>query len=158
MPELNTQDIDRLTRSWDKLLKQFPEQKAEVLRRAGDEILARVQAEIGGTGKVQDWQAAHMGSKRGYVAVRAKKETYQETKGGRRDAVGYITNAIEGGHRHGNRPRSSDSDSKPRPRAKTVAVPGRYFYAAVRNTLTGLDESEARQLIQTIIDGLEGSL
>lgn len=157
MPELDTRDLDRLTKSWDKLLKQFPEQKAEVLRRAGDEILARVQAEIGGKGKVQGWQAAHIGSKGGYVAVRAKKDTYQKTKNGQY-AVGYITNAIEGGHRHGKQQSSSNPDSKPRPRAKTVAVPGRFFYAAVRNTLAGLDESEARQLMQTIIDGLEGQL
>lgn len=158
MPELDTRDFDRLTRSWDKLLKQFPEKKAEVLCRAGDEILARVQSRIGGTGKVKGWQAAHMGSKGGYVAVRAKKETYQETKSGERYAVGYITNAIEGGHRHGGPRGSSNPKYKYRPRNKTAAVPGKHFYQAARNELSGIGQNEVRELVQDIVDGLEGNL
>lgn len=36
------------------------------------------------------------GNEGGYVAVRAKADTYQTTKSGKRYAVGYVTNAIEG--------------------------------------------------------------
>lgn len=93
--------FDRLTQSWDNLTKRFQSEKKEKLREVGQKALGEVQRNIGGTGKASGWQAPHMGSGGGYVAVRPRAKTYQTAKNGRRYAVGHITNAIEGGHRTG---------------------------------------------------------
>ena len=98
---VDTSGLDRLVESWDRLLKQFPDGKRKALEQMWRYLLLDVQRKIGGRGKVAGWQAPHMGTKGGYVAVRAKADTYQTTKSGKRYAVGYVTNAIEGGHRHG---------------------------------------------------------
>ena len=98
---VDTSGLDRLVESWDRLLKQFPDGKRKALEQMWRYLLLDVQRKIGGSGKVAGGQAPHMGTKGGYVAVRAKADTYQTTKSGKRDAVGYVTNAIEGGHRHG---------------------------------------------------------
>ena len=95
--------LDQMGKSWSELLKRFPEEKRRVLFEVGQELLTQVRQEIGGKGKVAGWQDIHMGSKGGYVAVRARAKEYQTTKSGKRYAVGYVTNAIEGGHRTGGR-------------------------------------------------------
>ena len=99
-----------------------------------------------------------MGSGGGYVAVRAKAKTYQTTKRGKRYAVGYVTNAIEDGHRHGGRRGSSKKGYRYRPRYKTAAVPGKWFYQAVRQDVANMSQAEVDDLMQTILNGLEGRL
>ena len=96
---VDTSGLDRLLKSWDRLLKGFPEVKRQALEQMGRDLLLNVQEEIGGSGKVAGWQAPHLGSGGGYVSIRAKANEYQTTRSGKRYAVGRITNAIEGGHR-----------------------------------------------------------
>ena len=151
---VDTSGLDRLVESWDKLLQRFPEEKRSALDRMGRELLQRVRREIGGSGKVAGWQAPHMGSGGGYVAVRAKADTYQTTKSGKRYAVGYVTNAIEGGHRHGG-PRGGKGY---RPRYRKAAVPGKWFYQAVRQDVDEMGQEEVDALMELIVRGLEGSL
>ena len=117
-------------------------------------LLLDVQRKIGGSGKVAGWQAPHMGTKGGYVAVRAKADTYQTTKSGKRYAVGYVTNAIEGGHRHGG-PRGGKGY---RPRYRKAAVPGKWFYQAVRQDVDEMGQEEVDALMELIVRGLEGLL
>ena len=150
----DTRDLDRLMESWDRLLAAFPGEKRAMLERLGPRMLQAVRREIGSTGKVAGWQAPHMGSGGGYVAVRARAKTYQTTKGGKRYAVGYVTNAIEKGHRI---PRHRGGRDY-RPRIKTAAVPGRWFYDAVREALPDMAEADIRALLDKIADGLEGDL
>ena len=153
MPQsVDTSGLDQLMERWDALLNQFPAAKRQLLARIGPEMLARVRQEIGGTGKVAGWQALYQGSGGGYAAVRPRRDTWQTTKSGRRYAVGYITNAIEGGHRHGN-PRGGAGY---RPRVHVAAVPGRWFYDAVRQELPDMAEADVRALTELIVDGLEG--
>ena len=151
--------FDKLEQSWTSLLKTFPAEKRKVLQEIGAELLQQVRREIGGEGKVAGWQETHMGSGGGYVAVRARANTYQTTKSGKRYAVGYITNAIEGGHRTAGRHSGTKSKGyRYRPRNKVAAVPGKWFYADVRERLDALTQDDLRKLMQTILDGLEGRL
>lgn len=153
MPQsVDTSGLDQLMERWDALLKQFPAAKRQLLARIGAEMLARVRQEIGGTGKVAGWQALYQGSGGGYAAVRPRRDTWQTTKSGRRYAVGYITNAIEGGHRVAG-PRGGAGY---RPRVHVAAVPGRWFYDAVRQELPDMAEADVRALTELIVDGLEG--
>ena len=155
----NTADLDRLLVSWDALLKEFPKIKRSVLDDLGKELQRRLKTEIGGTGKVAGWQAPHMGSGGGYVAVRPRAKTYQTTKGGKRYAVGYVTNAIEGGHRTGGqRPGPKAQGYKYRPRFNKAAVPGRWFYDTVRRQIGDMSKEDMDKLLGTIVDGLEGRL
>lgn len=151
--------FDRLAQSWDNLTKRFQSEKREKLREVGQRALGEVQRNIGGTEKVAGWQAPHMGSGGGYVAVRPRAKTYQTTKGGKRYAVGYVTNAIEGGHRTGGqRPGPKAQGYKYRPRFNKAAVPGRWFYDTVRRQIGDMSKEDMDKLLGTIVDGLEGRL
>lgn len=155
MPAIvDTTSLDRLVESWDALVQRFPQEKRSALAAMGDELLQQVRGEIGGTGKVAGWQAPHMGSGGGYVAVRAKANTYQTTKGGKRYAVGYISKAVEGGHKI----RKPQGGKGYRPRIKVAAVPGRWSYDAVRRQLAGMSQEDVDALMTLITDGLEGRL
>ena len=157
---VGTEDLDRLLQSWDHLLKQFPASKRKLLESLGEELLSDVRGRIGGTGKVAGWQAPHQGSGGGYVAVRPLADTYQTTKSGKRYAVGYVTNAIEGGHKHG-RPRGGTAKGYRyrRGRMHIAAVPGRWFYQDAREALQrGVPPEKLAGLLEEIVDGLEGKL
>ena len=158
MATVDTSGIDDLLESWDRLVRQFPDTKRALLERLAPQMLQAVRRAVGGSGKVAGWQEPHMGSGGGYAAVRPRAETYQATRSGTRYAVGYITNAIEGGHRHGGPRGSTKPDYHYRPRFKTAAVPGRWFYAAVRQELASLMEGEIQALAGEIKAGLEGGL
>ena len=159
MQSVDTRDIDHLIDSWNALLKRFPDGKQKALESIGRDLLLNVRDEIGGSGKVAGWQEPHMGSGGGYVAVRAKAKTYQTTKNGNRYAVGYITNAIEGGHRTGGqRPGPKADGYQYRPRYKKAAVPGRWFYEQARQDAERILQGEEEKLEKTIVDGLEGRL
>ena len=151
--------FDELQKSWDALLKTFPEEKRRMLQGIGKDLLQQVRREIGGEGKVAGWHEAHMGSGGGYVAVRARAREFQTTQSGKRYAVGYITNAIEGGHRTAGRHSGPKAKGyRYRPRDKIPAVPGRWFYADVRERLESMTQDDIRELLGTIVDGLEGRL
>ncbi len=151
---VDARGMDQLMSAWDRLLQRFPQEKQLLLRQVGGTILEQVRLRIGGTGKVAGWQEPHMGSKGGYVAVRPASDVFQMTQSGTRYPVGYITNAIEGGHRI-SEPRGGKGY---RPRIHVPAVSGRWFYDAVRRQLPGIAEEAARQLANLICDGLEGML
>ena len=72
--------------------------------------------------------------------------------------MGLITNAIEGGHRHGGPRESGKPGYRHRSRIKVAAVPGRWMYQTVRQQLGNMGQAEMDELLQTIIDGLEGEL
>ena len=156
--EIDASGLDRLVESWDRLVKQFPEEKRKMLERLGPRMLELIRQNIGGGGTVAGWQEMYMGSRGGYVAVRPRAKQYKRTKGGKEYAVGYVTNAIERGHRHGGRRVPDHKGYKYRGRITTPAVPGRWFYAAARRELPNMAESEIRRLLDLIVDGLEGRM
>lgn len=156
MQSIEHGDLDRLIASWEALIKEYPDMKRELLEELSTEILADVRGEIGGTGTVQDWQERYRGSKNGYVAIRPKAETYKETKGGKRYAVGHVTNAIENGHRNCKPGQTKREGYTYRPRIKTPSVPGKHFYAAVRSKLGKVGQQEVQALAAEIARRLEG--
>lgn len=156
MESVDTRDIDLLLESWDQLLADFPKEKTVLLEDLGKELLTEIQGRIQGSGTVQSWQSYYLGSKKGYVAVRAKANTYKRTAGGKQYAVGYVTNAIEGGHRHRRPSPERKAGYYYRPRIRTVAVSARYFYAQVRGRMESMGQAELERLAQGLISRLEG--
>lgn len=157
MQSIECSDLDRLVDSWEALLKDFPGMKQELLEELGRDLLTDVRGKIGGTGTVQEWQDRYLGSKNGYVAIRARANTFKVTPGGKRYAVGYVTNAIENGHKH-RRPSQQKQDGyRYRPRINVPAVPGKHFYAAVRGRIGSVGRQEVQALAAEIARRLEGS-
>ncbi len=152
---INSDHLDALVRSWDNLLRTFPQYKRDYLRRMGLYMLQQVKSELGGE-TIQNWQQTYVGQRGGYVAVRAKPNTYKETRGAKRYAAGYVTHAVEGGHKV--RAPSTRGAKGYRSRSKMAAVPGRWFYRTVKQRLGHLSESEIQALLDMIRMGLEGNL
>lgn len=136
--------ITALEARWQEIIRAMPELKRAAFEDLGPEILAEVREEIGGSGKVQDWQEDQVGSRGGYVAVRPKARTW--TDGSGRYAVGYVTNAINSGH---DVRRPSGAGKRYRPRKKMDFVPGKHFYedaaqrseALIRRAVGRLEQS-----------------
>lgn len=156
MQSIEYSDLDRLVDSWEALLKDFPGMKRELLEKLGRELLSDVQGKIGGSGTVQSWQGRYLGSKNGYVAIRPKADTYKVTSGGKRYAVGYVTNAIENGHKHRRPSQVKREGYRYRARINVPAVPGKHFYASVRSTLGNMGQQEIQALAAEIARRLEG--
>lgn len=118
-------DLETIARQLEGSVPRLREVRRRCLEEAGEEALAAVQGKIGGSGKVQDWQTVYLGSRGGYAAVRARAGTYTDT-GRTLYAVGYVTNAIENGHRV--RPASGTAKRSRPSRASMSFVPGRHMY------------------------------
>lgn len=156
MPSVQMDGVDQLLASWDALQKEFPAMKRDLLEDLGKQILSGVQSKIPGTGTVRGWQERYIGSKNGYVAVRPKSKTYKTTAGGKKYAVGYVTNAVEGGHKHRRPSQTPREGYKYRARINVPAVPGLHFYASVRSQLSGMGAEQLRTLAAEVAARLEG--
>ena len=88
------QELAAFAQKLDNVLPQLRTARHAALEEAGEQMLSAVRQRIGGGGKVQRWQEKYMGSGGGYVAVRARAGVRDENG----YAVGYATNALEGGH------------------------------------------------------------
>ena len=156
MQSVEMTGIDELIDNFDALLRDYPELKGDLLEQLAGKLLGDVQGAIGGSGQVQGWQDKHVGSGKGYVAVRPKANTYKTTPGGKQYAVGYVSNAIENGHRH-RKPSGVRKDGYYyKPRIKTPAVPGKHFYAGTRSRLQAEGAETVRQLATIVAARLEG--
>lgn len=89
--------LDRLAADFNALLHDYPEWRREMYEEMAQAVLEDVQSGFG-NGDVAGWQDKAVGSGGGYAAVRPKKETFTQN-GKKRYAVGYVTNAIENGHK-----------------------------------------------------------
>ena len=156
MPSVQMDGVDQLLTSWDALQREFPAMKRDLLEDLGKQMLSGVQSKIPGTGTVRGWQERYIGSKNGYVAVRPKSKTYKTTAGGKKYAVGYVTNAIEGGHKHRRPSQTPREGYKYRARINVPAVPGLHFYASVRSQLSGMGAEQLQALAAEVAARLEG--
>ena len=136
------QELEILARQLESSCETLQEVRRAALDKAGGKLLRAVRSRIGGTGKVQSWQEKHLGSGGGYTAVRPAAKTYDRAG----DAVGYVTNAIEGGHRV----RTGSGPS----RARMQRVPGKWMYRGTDSTQIA---AEARdEIAREMIKSLEG--
>lgn len=154
--EIDRSELERLVEKLERSPKVLAQAKRQAMETAAPKLLSAARSEIGGSGKVQRWQEAYTGSKGGYAAVRPKKKTYVEIKGKQKDlrappkkyAVGYITNAINSGHRF---PRD-----KLGYRSRTGSVPGKQFYQRAQDQAETVAREAAEQIVQTLTDHLGG--
>lgn len=145
--QMDIRELERMDQELAQAMGQTPEIKREALAELGRQLLAGVKARIGGTGKVQRWQHVHLGSGGGYVAIHAAENTKDEY--GR--AVGYITNAIESGHKI--RPPSGRA-KRYTPRIHKAKVPAKRMYAGT--DMGAAVDQAAANLALHLAQNLEG--
>lgn len=148
--------LERLVERLEQSPQVLKEAKRQAFQAAAPKLKAAVQAEIGGSGKVRSWQEAFVGPKGGYAAARPRANTYVEIKGRQKGfrappkkyAVGYITNAINSGHRS---PRNSAGF-----RTSGRTVPGKQFYQRAQASAEQVAQEAAGQIVQALTDHLGG--
>lgn len=152
MPEVGIETaLDRI----ETAFKEYPELKARVLESLGKDLEGEMLSQMASSGlhaqggRLRNWQSYHVGSGKGYVAVRpiGSKEGAATGPNG----PGAITNYSEAGHAV-RRPRS-----KRKSRAKMLAAPGRHFYAATAAVAEAAGERRVRELVAEFVKRLEGS-
>lgn len=121
--------------------------RSEFFEEAGREMLSTVRRRIGGQGYVANVQDRHVGSGRGYAAVRAKAKT--ELRG---YAAGYVTNALEGGHVQ-TPGRYVPAMGK---KLKANRVKGKYMYRKTAAELPQIAERGAQEIEKKAMAYLEG--
>ena len=142
------QELEAFSRDLEGLLPKLRQARRAALEDAGDQMLAAVRSRIGGSGKVQRWQDLYMGSGGGYAAVRARAEVNDENG----YAVGYVTNALESGHRQ------TPGRYVPALGRKLTRdrVPGKYMYARSAQVLDRIAQSAAERIEASMEHILEG--
>lgn len=138
-------------KTWTPEELQYPEAmkkaRSEFFEEAGREMLSTVRRRIGGQGYVANVQDRHVGSGRGYAAVRAKAKT--ELRG---YAAGYVTNALEGGHVQ-TPGRYVPAMGK---KLKANRVKGKYMYRKTAAELPQIAERGAQEIEKKAMAYLEG--
>lgn len=159
---IDKSELERLISKLDAAPEMLRAAKQKAFAAAAPKLKQAVDAQIGGTGKVRSWQGQFVGSKGGYAAVRPKAKTYIETKGKRpsrggpkKYAVGYVTNAINSGHRFPD-PSGKARRYKARIKSGQMNVPGRQFYEAAEAQVSHVAQEAGEQIIRDLMDHLEG--
>lgn len=161
MQSLNMNGLVELESRLGILLKRWPQMKAAALKEMGEAALdiVRFNASVSGMkhdgGPIPGWQEYYIGSRLGYVAVRARGSTSGGGVGA--NSAGAITNYTENGHRI-RRPSALKRDGyRYRPRVKVAAVRGYHYYdmseEMARNAaLTGA-ERLCREMAKALLEG-----
>lgn len=154
--QIDKTELERLIDKLDAAPGVLREAKKKAVAAAAPKLKQAVDSKIGGAGKVRSWQGQFVGSKGGYAAVRPKAKTYTDpTKRGKRYAVGYVTNAINSGHRFPPPPGKAKR-YKPRIKSGRMNVPGRKFYETAEAQLSHIAQETGEQIIQELTQHLEG--
>lgn len=131
---------------------RIPGMKQAILDELGPRMLSEVRSHTDSSGKVASWQNNYQGSRHGYSAVRAAVANTWSPKG-KSYAVGYVTNAIENGHRVRG---PSGQDKRYRYRGRGLSrVPGKGFYKASRAAVDAMQSAAVAQLAEELAKALE---
>ena len=143
--------LNELDDMFNEILNDFPDKRRELHEDMKQMLKREVDSSISGSlndnnGLVKSWQEARTGSGGGYAAISAKRNTFHNEY-----AVGYITNALENGHRI--RPPKRQSKYY-RSRVKQARVEGRSFYQkSISNAI-----SKAIDMTRQMVDELTNEM
>lgn len=146
---------DRLIAGLEALLRRYPDEKTVLLQAVGAKMLGEVRGQLaragfsdGGT-KLAAWQEYHIGTGRGYVAVRPIALS------GGANSPGAITTYNEVGHVT-RRPSGRDPDY--RPQINVLSVQGYHFYARTAPRVADLAAEELSRLAELLARELENAV
>ena len=151
-------ELDRLVERLAQSPEVLREAKRQAFEAAAPRLLALVQTQIGGSGRVMSWQEKFVGSKGGYSAVRPKAKTWIETKKEKkRYAVGYVTNAINSGHWKRGRGTYQDKRLRGYRTGKSAdRVEGKNFYENAQTLSAPVAREAAEEIVAALMEHLEG--
>ncbi len=159
---LDTSELDELLQKLEQAPEVFQQVRREAFEAAAPELRQaldeRIVSTIGDSrGKVRSWQDQFVGSKGGYAAVRPKKDTFTEpTPGGHTYAVGYVTNAINSGHRFPGQGGRKTSKAGKTEKYASGRVQGKYFYEKAQKSVEAIAKETCNQIVNDLIKHLEG--
>lgn len=148
MQSIEVQGLENIQKIFDRLPEAIRQVKADVFESVGEYLLEDVQRRIGGSGRVAGVQEYQVGSGKGYVAVRAMKDTELDGY-----AAGYITNALENGHRQDPGRYVPSLGVK----LRREQVPGKYMYDLQgKHEVPRIAEEAARRVEKAVTEIIEG--
>lgn len=164
---IDSAELKELVKKLEKAPEVLAWARREAMIHAAAELKSLMDAAIGGSGRVKSWQQSYVGSGGGYAAVRPRKKTYAEARvrqtfAERRGpphptyAVGYITNAINSGHRTPSHRAGQRKGLRGYRTAATRTVGGRGFYEAVQSQAGAVGEKAAEEILDALFNHLEG--
>lgn len=140
---------------WEDAIKEIPGLKERVLEEAGEDIRDAVRYSIFQSGlddsrhgRVKKWQNPHVGSGKGYVAVRPDSVIVMSGGGAKKPLnAGALTNYLTSGHRV----RGPSGRSKRYvPRARMTRVPGYEFYKNAAGDMAQISVQAAKKFLQEV--------
>lgn len=160
MQSVDTRPLERAFEALEEAEKAFPGAKKQMLEALGRELQEDVTDNMATSGlrnsggRLRAWQKYHVGSKGGYVAVRAIGTADGGASGP--NGPGAITNYTENGHKV-RRP-SGTAKQRRRSRAKVPAVPGHHYYRATESGVEQRAEAALVRLAEDMARRMEGRL
>lgn len=145
---------------WEDAIKQIPGLKEKILEKAGEDIRDTVRYSIFQSGlndrrhgRVKTWQNPHIGSGKGYVAVRPDSVEV-ESGGGSKEKLnaGALTNYLASGHKVRG---PSGRAERYVPRARMIRVPGRGFYKDAARDAEQIAVQSAEEFLKQISEVMQ---
>lgn len=145
---------------WKLVINQIPGFKEAMLADVGKTMTSEVRRAVAASGvndprgRVQTWQNAHIGSGRGYVAVRADSVEVTAGYRGRETAnAGALTNYLTAGH-HVRQP--SGRTKRYHPEAHVTRTRSFQFYKTVAGSADRTAADAAEAFCKRLLGGLNG--
>lgn len=143
---------------WKDTIDQFPGLKEAMLEKVGKRIQGEVRESVDRSGlndsrgRVKLWQNPHVGSRLGYVSVRADSiEVAAGYKDRQRLNAGALTNFLSSGHKVRGR---SGRTKRYQPRARMTRVKGLDFYGKAKAEAEKIALQEAEAVLQALREEL----
>lgn len=139
---------------WQDTIDRLPSLKRAMLETVGGRIQKEVREAVDRSGlndsrgRVKRWQDPHVGSRSGYVAVRADSvETAAGYKDRQRLNAGALTNYLTAGHKVRE---PSGRTERYQPRARMTRVKGYDFYAKAQAEAEKIAVQEAEDFLRRL--------
>lgn len=159
MQSIDTSGLSELRRTFQQARQSIPQLQREAHERLGQVVQRTVRGNISTSlndshGKIASWQDVFVGSRGGYVAVRAT-----DSPAGRNGA-GAVTNYLENGHVKRKRRTYIKNQARYikiiRARAGNNWVEGRHFYQKSKSSLQREVQREAENILNQLVSSLGG--
>lgn len=150
MIQVDASELTELERRLSESPKVIKAARRAAFEAAAPKLKQSVDSAIDGSGKVQSWQGPRVGSKGGYAATSPRAKTSYKGY-----SVGYITNAINSGHRFPT-PSGKDPNYKPRIASGKQKVAGKFFYQKAELQTKAIAQEAVAQAAEALAKHLEG--
>lgn len=153
--EFDTREWKEFWNRWEDKLNQMPILKETVLKKIGERVNAEIRGSVDQSGlsdrrgRVKLWQNPHIGSGKGYVAVRPDSV---KVSAGYKDMqkvnAGALTNYLSSGHKVRG---PSGRTKRYQPRARMTRVRGLDFYGKARAEAEKIAVQEAEDFLRELM-------